>query len=108
MDGRITHGIRYLCKIQALVPDQLLGGVDFHPGKIIDDAAAVFFTEELLQLGTSHQVVPADLFNRQLCINMKLQVIHYPFIKIHIGFLFQCGRTLKLRFYCRIMADQLN
>ena len=42
MDGRITHGIRYLCKIQALVPDQLLGGVDFHPGKIIDDAAAVF------------------------------------------------------------------
>ena len=50
MDGRITHGIRYLCKIQALVPDQLLGGVDFHPGKIIDDAAAVFFTEELLQL----------------------------------------------------------
>lgn len=73
MDGRITHGIRYLCEIQALVPDQLLGGVDFHPGKIIDDAAAVFFTEELLQLGTSHQVVPADLFNRQLCINMKLR-----------------------------------
>ena len=55
MNRSIAHGIRNLGEIQALVPYELLRRIDFHMGEIIDDAAAVAFTEKLLQLrGRDH------------------------------------------------------
>ena len=80
MNRSIAHGICNLGKIQALVPYELLRRIDFHMGEIIDDAAAVAFTEKLLQLRASHQVVLADLFNRDLGIKILIQIIHNAFV----------------------------
>ena len=63
-----------LSKIKLILPDHLSGCVDFEFVEVIYDAAAGAFVEGLFQLGTTNEIVPADLLNRQILVQMLLQI----------------------------------
>ena len=48
MDGIVTQVFRNLGKIHLTAADELLGGVDFHQGKVINNTIARIITENLL------------------------------------------------------------
>lgn len=82
MNGGITQPIRYLCKIQLVVPYHLLSGIDLHPGEEFDHSAALGVPEQLLELGASYQVIFAYFINGELLVDMLLHIPHNPVVCI--------------------------
>ena len=88
MNGCIADEIGYLGKVVVVFPNQLFGKFYFQAGEIVNDPALVIFPEQLLQLGTPDEIVPADTVNGKVFPDMLFQISSNPVIKHVVIFLF--------------------
>ena len=86
MNGRIAQEIGDLCKIQLIFPDKLFCKFYLHICKKFDDPTLVLFSEKLLKLGTSNEIVVTDVFYRNKFPDMFLQIKNN--LVIYIGTVF--------------------
>ena len=97
VDGGVAQLFGDLGEIVVVVPDHLFGGVDLQCGEILDDALAAFVTEDLLELGASDQVVPADLVDRDVGVDVALQVACHAVEDLAVAPALGCLRRLPQR-----------
>ena len=90
MNGCIAQLFRDLGEIHMSCADQLFGGVDLKCGKIFNNAKITLFLKNLLKLRTPHQIVPTDLFDADVFVNVILQICVYAVENFDITFVF-CG-----------------
>ena len=72
MDRGVTQLLRDLSEVHFVGPDQLLGRVDFHQGKILDDPKSALLPEDLLELGTADEIFPAHLLDGNVAAQVGL------------------------------------
>ena len=74
MDGVIAQQRGDLGEIVRALPDHALGRVDLQRAEVFHCAAARLFPEDLLQIAAAHQIVPADVRERQAFCDVVLQI----------------------------------
>ena len=74
MDGIIAQRICNLGKIHLFITDKLLGCINLHQRKIVDNTTASIVSEQLLQQRTPYQIVPANPLYGKLFINIFLHI----------------------------------
>ena len=63
-----------LSEVEFILPDELFSGGNFQRIEIVDDTAAGTFMERLLQLSSANKIVPADLTDGKVLIQMLFQI----------------------------------
>ena len=74
MNRGITQRISNLGEIHVLFPNHFFGPSDFHAGEIFNDTAAAAAVEQLLELRSTNQIVPADLFQSETLRNTGFHI----------------------------------
>ena len=74
MDGVIAQQRGDLGEIVRALPDHALGRVDLQRAEVFHCAAARLFPKDLLQIAAAHQIVPADIRERQAFCDVVLQI----------------------------------
>ena len=90
MNGCIAQLFCNLGEIHMSCADQFFGGVNLERGKIFNNAKITLFLKNLLKLRPSHQIVPTDLFDADVFVNVILQICVYSVENLDITFVF-CG-----------------
>lgn len=75
MDGGVAQKFGNLGEVQVISTDQLSGKADLQLCEILNDPAAVFLAEHILESGSADQVVVADLFDADRLADMLLQIV---------------------------------
>lgn len=74
MDRRISQKFGNLCKVHLVFPDELFGKFNLHLGKKLNDSAPALFPKKLLELGTSDEIIMADILDGKRFPNMFFQI----------------------------------
>lgn len=74
VDGAITKPVRNLGKIHVIISDHLLGGINFHVDKVINNTAVIKAEKQPGELRTANQIVPANLLNGKGLVQVLFQI----------------------------------
>lgn len=108
MDRSISQITGNLSEIILIFPDHLFGGFDFQMGKIVNHPALIFCSEQLLKLGASHKICPADFLDGEVFPDMFVHVRNDTGIQEGIIFLFYGFYRGGRRFTAVGLTDQGN
>ena len=97
MDRGIAKLLGDLCEVQMACPYHFLCRINLQQSKVFDDAHAAPLLENLLKLGPSHQIIPADLFDGDGGGNPKSQVVGHPAEDLGVAFALGGLGDLSLR-----------
>lgn len=92
MDGAVAQAVGNFSKVQLVAANQVLGGIDLHVRKKIDDPAAVGLMENFLKLGPPGQIIPAYGFNGKVFPDVLFQIADDPVMGISV-FGTSCGAS---------------
>ena len=74
MDRAITQPVGDLGKVHVIIADHLLGGINFQPDKIINNAAVVKAVKQPGELRTANKIIPADLLKSKGLLKVRFQI----------------------------------
>ena len=81
----------------ALILLLFFGSIDLQHRKIFNNTKTAVLFENLLELGTSDQIILADLVNGYMCCQMTFQIIHNTAKNLGITVTFRNFRRISLR-----------
>lgn len=88
MNRCIAELLGDLCKVHMSGADYFFGNVDFQNREIFNESKVALFFEDFQEMGTTYQIIPADLIDAKSLVNIIFQVITDAAKNFCIAFVF--------------------
>lgn len=113
MDRRIAQFFGNLGEVHLVCTHKLFCSVNFHAGKIFNDSKTALLLENLLEMGAADHIIPADLLEGQMLVQMLFQIPGNKGKNLLVTFLLGGLGGLERKFFCKaaffmVSAQQMN